>query len=155
MKIDNKIEKHSARDTEALIKVGLYISTIIFADHTSTPAVPKNMTNFNNSEMRINQAFCKAYSGRLLRYNAVVKPARHSITWVDVRSPIMELIFDEVHRKMHCGLGPQSYINGINLAGFCASGLNAYVQEQIETCSNCVEAKVILKGASALTQNMK
>ena len=115
MKIDNKIERHSARDTETLIKVGLHISTIICADHTSNPAVPRNMTNFTNSEMRINQAFCKAYSGRLLRYNAV-KPARHSIAWVDVRSPIMELIFYEVHCKMHCGLGPQSYINGINLA---------------------------------------
>ena len=79
--------------------------------------------------MRINQAFCKAYSGRLLRYNMVVKPSPHSIVWVDVRSPIMELIFDEVHHKMHCGLGPQSYINGINLAGFCATGLNTHVQE--------------------------
>ena len=56
---------------------------------------------------------------------------------------------------MHCGLGPQSYINGINLAGFCATGLNTYVQEQIDACSSCAEAKMILKGASALTQNMK
>ena len=103
------------------------MSTIICAHHNSTPAVPKNMTNFTNSEMRINQVFCKAYSGRLLRHNAVVRPARHSIAWVDVRSPIIELIFDEVHCKMHCGLGPQSYINGINLAGFCATCLNAYV----------------------------
>ena len=62
MKIDNKIERHSARDTETLIKVGLHISTIICADHTSNPAVPRNMTNFTNSEMRINQGFCKAYS---------------------------------------------------------------------------------------------
>ena len=58
MIIDNKIEKHSARDTETLIKVGLHVSTIICADHASNPAVPWNMTNFTNSEMRINQAFC-------------------------------------------------------------------------------------------------
>ena len=57
MKIDNKIERHSVRDTETLIKVGLHISTVICSDHTSTPAVPKKMTNFTNSEMRINQAF--------------------------------------------------------------------------------------------------
>ena len=155
MIIDNQVESHSARDTKTLIKVGLHISTIICADHISNPVVPRNMTNFTNSEMRMNQAFCKVYSGRLLQYNAVVKPARHSITWVDVRSPIMEFIFDEVHRKMHCGLGSQSYINGINLAGFCATGLNTYVQEQIDACSSCAEAKMILKGASALTKNMK
>merc|ERR1712240_464477 len=113
MIIDNKFERPSARDAETLIEIGLNISTIIFADHNSTPAVPKNMTNFTNSEMRINQIFCKACSGRLLRYNAVVKPARHSIAWVDVRSPIMDLIFNEVHCRMHCGQGPQSYINGI------------------------------------------
>ena len=85
MKIDNKIERHSARDTKTLIKIGLHISTIICADHTSTPAVARNMTNLTNSEMRINQAFCKVYSGRLLRYYSVVKPERHSIAWVDVR----------------------------------------------------------------------
>ena len=39
MIIDNKIIRHDARDPEILIKVGLYISTINCADHTSTPAV--------------------------------------------------------------------------------------------------------------------
>ena len=64
MIIDNKVERHSARDAEVLIKVGLHIGTIICADHTTTPAVPRNMTNFTDSEMRINNAFCKAHSGR-------------------------------------------------------------------------------------------
>ena len=72
MIIDNKVERHSARDAEVLIKVGLHIGTIICADHTTTPAVPKNMTNYTDSEMRINNAFCKAYSGRMLRHNAVI-----------------------------------------------------------------------------------
>ena len=56
---------------------------------------------------------------------------------------------------MHCGLGPQSYVNRINLAGFCATGLKAYVQEQIDDCQSCIEAKMILKGSSQLTHNMK
>ena len=151
MIIDNKVERHSARDAERLIKVGLHIGTIICVDHTTTPAVPKNMTNYTDSEMRINNAFCKAYSGRMLRHNAVIKPARHSVAWINVKSPMMELIFEEVHQKMHCGLGPQSYVNGINLAGFCATGLKAYVQEQIDACQSCTEAKMIIKGASELT----
>ena len=93
MKIDKKIVRHNARDSEILIKVGLYISTIMCADHNSTPAIPRNMTNYTDSEMRMNGAFCKAYSGRLLRHNAVVKPARLSIAWIKVNSPIMGLIF--------------------------------------------------------------
>ena len=84
MIIDKNIKRHNARDSEILIKVGLHISTIICADHTSTPAVPKNMTNYTDSEMRINGAFCKAYSGRMLRHNAVVKPARHSVAWINI-----------------------------------------------------------------------
>ena len=64
MKIDNKVERHSARDTETLIKVGLHMSTIICADHTTNPAIPKNLTNYTDSKMRINNAYCKAYSGR-------------------------------------------------------------------------------------------
>ena len=146
--IDKKIVRHDARDSEILIKVGLYISTIMCADHTSTPPVLRNMTNYTNSEMRVNGAFCKAYSGRLLRHNAVVKPARHSIAWIKVDSPMMGLIFEEVHQKMHCGLGSQSYINGINLAGFCATGLKTYVKEQIDACQSCTEARMILKGVS-------
>ena len=67
----------------------------------------------------------------------------------------MVLIFDEVHQKMHCGLGPQSYINGINLAGFCATGLTLYVKDKIDACKSCTEAKMVLKGASQLTHNMK
>ena len=65
MIINNKIKIHSARDAEILIKVGLHIGTIICADHTTALAVPKNMTNFTDSEMRINNAFGKAYIGRL------------------------------------------------------------------------------------------
>ena len=99
MIIDNKVERHSARDAEVLIKVGLHIGTIICADHTTTPAVPKNMTNYTDSEMRINNAFCKAYSERLLRHNAVIKPARHSIAWINVNLPVMELILMKFTKK--------------------------------------------------------
>ena len=56
---------------------------------------------------------------------------------------------------MHCGLGPQSYVNGVNLAGFCATGLLTYVKEQIDTCQSCSETRMILKGASQLVHNMK
>ena len=34
--IDNKVERHSARDAEVLVKVGLHIGTIICADHTTS-----------------------------------------------------------------------------------------------------------------------
>ena len=106
------------------------------------------MTNYTDSEMRINNAFCRAYSGRMLRHNAVVKPARYSVAWINIGSPMMGLIFDEVHQKMHCGLGPQSYINVINLAGFCATGLTAYVKDQIDACQSCTEEKMVLKDIS-------
>ena len=85
MIFDNKVERHSARDTETLIKVGLHMGTIICADHTTTPAVPKNMTNYTDSEIRIKTTYCKAYSERMLRHNAVLKPARHSVAWINIR----------------------------------------------------------------------
>ena len=74
MKIDKKIIRHDARDSEILIKVGLYKGTIMCADHNSTSAIPGNLTYYTDSEIRINSAFCKAYSGRLLRFNFVLKP---------------------------------------------------------------------------------
>ena len=117
MIIDRKIIRHDTRDSEILIKVGLYISIVMGADYNSPPAIPRNMTNCTNREKRINGAFCKSYSGRLLRHNVVVSLARPSIAWIKINSPMMRLNFEEVHQKMHYGLGPQSYINGINLAG--------------------------------------
>ena len=75
MKIDGKFDEYSARDIETLIKVGLHMSTILCADHNSTPSVSRNITNYTRSELRINQTFCRAYSGRLLRFNAVLEPA--------------------------------------------------------------------------------
>ena len=126
--------EYSARDTETLVKVGLHTSTILCADHNSVPSIQRNMTNYTESKLRLNQAFCKSYSGRLLRFNSVLKPVHHSIAWVKVTSPIMELVFDEVHKKLHCGLGPQTYVNGINLAGFCATGITEFVQEKINAC---------------------
>ena len=77
------------------------------ADHNSTPAILRNMTNYTNSEKRMNGAFCKAYSGRLLRHNAVVKPARHYVAWIRVNSRIMGLIFKEVHQKCTFDLDPK------------------------------------------------
>ena len=91
---------------EILSKVGLYISTIMCADHNSTPSIPRNLTNYTDSEMRMNGAFCKVYSRRLLRHNAVIKPARHSIAWVKVNSPIMGLLLEEVHQKCTVDLDP-------------------------------------------------
>ena len=97
MIIDKKIIRHDTRYSEILIKVGLYTSTMMCADHYSTPAIPRNMTNCTNSKMRINSAFFKSYSGRLLRHNVVVSLARLSITWIKINSPTMRLKFEEIH----------------------------------------------------------
>ena len=79
-----RIPSEDVRDTESLIKVELHRSTIICADHTTYPAVPKNMTNYTDRDTRINSTYCKAYSGKMLRHNAILKPARHSVTWISV-----------------------------------------------------------------------
>ena len=79
-----RIPSEDVRDTESLIKVKLHRSTIICADHTTYPAVSENMTNYTDRDTRINSAYCKAYSGKMLRHNAILKPARHSVTWISV-----------------------------------------------------------------------
>ena len=71
MKMDRKFD--STKDRETLIKVGVHISTILSANHNSTPAVPRNMINYSRNKLRINQVFCRTYTRRLLRFNAVLK----------------------------------------------------------------------------------
>ena len=67
----------------------------------------------------------------------------------------MELISAEVHKKLSCGLGPQSYINGIHIAGFCTTGLLRYIQDQIGACEGCAQVKMLLKGDSSIAQAVK
>ena len=133
MKMDRKLD--STKDRETLIKVGVHISTILNAIHNSTPAVPRNMMNYTRNKLRINLVFCRTYTGRLLRFNVVLKTSP---------APAMELIFDEFHKKLHCRLGPQQYIKGVNLASFCAIVIYEFDQEQTDSCATRMEAKINL-----------
>merc|ERR1712163_77111 len=117
------------KDEETLIRVGLLVSTVVAADHTSSPAIPSYMDKYTISKIRLNNAICRAYSGRFLRYQATLIPSRYAETWIEASSPLMELISAEVHKKLSCGLGPQSYINGIHVAGFCATGLVDFIKD--------------------------
>ena len=93
------------------------------------------MINYTRNKLRTNQVFCRTYTGRLLRFDAVLKTSP---------APAIGLIFDEFHKKLHCKLGPQQYINGINLASFCAIAIDEFAQEQIDSCATRMEAKINL-----------
>jgi len=153
--MNKKLVKPSAKDEETLIRVGLLVATVVSADHTSSPAIPSYMDKYTVSEIRLNNAICRAYSGRFLRYQAALIPSRHAVAWIESSSPLMELISAEVHQKLSCGLGPQSYINGIHVAGFCATGLVDYIKDQIGACKSCTKTKMLMKGDSTLKKSIK
>ena len=85
----------------------------------------------------------------------MLKSARHAVAWINTGSPLMELISAEVHKKLSCGLGPPSYINGIHIAGFCSTGLLQFIKDQIRACQSCAQTKMLLKAVSSLAQSMK
>ena len=85
----------------------------------------------------------------------MLKPARHAVTWIETGSPLMELISAEVRKKLSCGLGPQSYINGIHVTGFCSTGLLEFIKDQIGACESCTQTKMLMKGDSSLAKAMK
>ena len=74
LKLDGKFVSPSARDEETLIRIGLLISTLISADHDTSPAIPTYMDKYTTSEIRMNNLTCRAYSGRFIRYQAAIKP---------------------------------------------------------------------------------
>ena len=113
------------------------------------------MDKYTTSQFRLNNAICRAYSGRFIRYQATLIPSRHAVAWIEVSSPLMEIISEEVHKKLSCGLGPQAYINGIHVAGFCATGLYEFIKDQIGACSSCTTTKMIMKGDSTLKKALK
>ena len=112
------------------------------------------MDKYTISEIRLNSRVCKAYSGRFIRYQATLIPARHAVAWIESSSPLMEIISKEVDKKLSCGLGPQAYINGIHVAGFCATGLLDFIKDQIGACSSCTRTKMVMKGDSTLKKTL-
>ena len=84
--------KPSAKDEENLIRVGLLVSTLISADNTTSPAIPNHMDKYKISEFRLNNRVCRACTGRVIRYQAALEPARHAVTWIKAPSPLMEII---------------------------------------------------------------
>merc|ERR1712002_1274499 len=153
--VDGKQVKASTADEETLIKVGLLVSTLISADFSTNPAIPKHMTKYTKTQFRMNGAICQAYSGRFLRYQTAVNPARHTVAWVELTSPIIEIISREVHTKLSCGLGPQSYMNAIHVAGFCATGLLKFIKDQIGSCESCAQVKMLMSGETSMNQTLK
>ena len=69
--------------------------------------------------------------------------------------PTNEDYIQKVHKKLSCGLGPQAYINGIHVAGFCATGILDFIKDQIEACSSCTRRKIVMKGDSTLKKTLK
>merc|ERR1711873_187695 len=63
--INHSLVQPSAKDEETLIRVGLLVSTVVSADHTSSPAIPSYIDKYTISEIRLNNAICRAYSGRI------------------------------------------------------------------------------------------
>merc|ERR1711895_55446 len=112
------------------------------------------MDKYTTSEIRLNNAICRAYGGRFIRYQAALIPSRHAVAWIEVSSPLMEIISAEVHKKLSCGLGPQSYINGIHVAGFCATGILDFIKDQIGACSSYTRTNMVMKGDSTLKKTL-
>ena len=102
--IDGRLVKPNAMDEDILIRVGLLASTLISAELSTSPVIPTYMDKYTTSQIRMNKAFCHAYSGRFIRYQATLQPARHAVAWIEVSSPLIELISKEVHKKLSCGL---------------------------------------------------
>ena len=115
--------KPSAKDEEILIRAGLLVSTLVSADITTSPTIPAHMDKYTISKIRLSNIVCKAYTGRFIRYQATLKPARHAVAWIESSSPLMGIISKEVHKMLSCGLGPQACINVIYVTGFRATGL--------------------------------
>merc|ERR1711873_295193 len=59
--MNKKLVEPSAKDEETLIRVGLLVATVVSADHTSSPAIPSYMDKYTISEIRLNNAICRAY----------------------------------------------------------------------------------------------
>ena len=76
-------------DKERPIQVETLASTLIFADHSITSAIPTYMDKYTTSQIRMNKDFSQAYSDRFIRYQATLNSARNAVTWTKVTSPLL------------------------------------------------------------------
>ena len=63
--VDGRPVRPSATDEEILIRVGLLASTLISANHPTTPAIPTYIDKYTTRQIRTSKAFCQAWSGKI------------------------------------------------------------------------------------------
>jgi len=153
-RIAGKLVTPSAADQETLIRVGILASTLISADSTTSPPIPTYMDKYTTSQIRMNEATCQAYSGRFIRYQATLKPARHAVAWINVSSPLMELISKEVHTKL-LWIRTPSIHKWDTCSRILRDRINSIHQGSNSSCEGCTQTKMLMKGDSAIAKAMK
>ena len=147
-----RILQATETDQEVLARAGLLAASVACADLSSEAVPPKSMDRYSVSAITLGHLHCKAYMGRILRYNNVLNPRRHTIRWIYSDSPLMVLAIDEAHKRLQCGLGPEAYASSVRLAGFSGVGLISRIKDKLNDCETCSLAKLVMTQKSPVSK---
>ena len=87
-----------------------------------------NIDHYVNGLIKYNYLICKVISGRQVCFNSIINPIRHRTYFLQADSPMVTMAIREVHHKIGCGLGVQSYVNNIQLVGITAPSIHRSVK---------------------------
>ena len=112
-RIDNKFLQVSDKSEELLTNTGLKIASILCADISARPSLPKILGNFTISKIFFNSYWCYVLHSHQIRQGPALKPSHHVICQVIGNSPLLQLIIRNSHRLISCNNGIQKYVNHI------------------------------------------
>ena len=149
--VDGILNKTNSTDNHTLTQIGLFFAALMCAELKSKIHA-MNIDKYTEGIITAGSLKCKVISGRQVRFNNIVQPIRHRFFWVKNNSPLVYLAIRESHKKLGCGLGLQSYIQGVHLIGISAPGLSKVVDTFRKSCSGCTTCKVFFSKKSPFSK---
>ena len=117
--------------------IGTLVATVICADTTMTPSLPKQLNNFHVTKVHWNDMFYYCMTGRKIRWTGYMQPSHHVIRQIFGDSPLMQHMIKSSHRLLGCTKGLEAYVSNIRMCGFNAVNLKESVKAYANTCKMC------------------
>ena len=141
---NDRITQVSDQTEQWLCTIGLKLMSVMSADRTSKPILPKSYGQYTMSKVFFNDMYVQVFYGRSIRWCARLEPTQHQIRLLSETSPLMSLVLQHSHLTIGCGFGIQRYMRHVRFSGFTCVNLQNAVAQHIKFCNLCPLVKTIL-----------
>ena len=117
--------------------IGTLVATVICADTSVTPRLPKEMDQFNITTVFWNTMKAFILTGRKVRWTGYLEPSHHVVRQIYGDSSLMRFLVRSSHIMLGCNKGYTTYTRHVRMCGFSSVNLTETVRAFTRSCKMC------------------